>query len=118
MKRDEKTNLNTYWKVGDSIHNLLRSKAIVKGLALTNYERTMARDLGISPSRIHYFLHFRELHPSIKDVSPSISWTWYIELNKLGSIEKVKRFEIEIQNGKYKNVKDLKLAVQTAVKRI
>ncbi len=113
-----KTDPRTYWKVGDLIHNLLRSKAIVKGLALTNYERTMARDLEISPSRIHYFLHFRELHPIARDVNPSISWTWYIELNRLGSIDKVKRFETDIVNGKFKDTEELKIAIRSAMRQV
>lgn len=54
MKKSRKTDTLMCWNIGDMVYHLLY-KARKEGIALTNYERTLARDLHISPSRIFYF---------------------------------------------------------------
>lgn len=101
------------WKIGNIIYNLVYETR-KKGIAFTNYQRTLARDLHISQSRISYFLRFRELHPTIHDVNPSIPWTWYIELNLIKDHQKLKRLEADIKTGKIKTFKELKRLVRAS----
>lgn len=112
MKQSKKTDLRKCWRIGDMIYKLVH-KAREEGIALTNYERTLARDLGISPSRIFHFLRFRELHPTLSDVNLLIPWTWYIELNYVKDLHKLKKLQGDIKDGKIKIVRELKKLVSS-----
>lgn len=112
LKTSKKTDPIVCWKIGDMIHNLLHNKAKKYRISLTNYERTFARDLHISPSRISYFLHFRELHPKLSDVDPSIPWSWYLELNLIKDLKKLREIEQDIKNGKITTIKQLKRIIR------
>lgn len=111
MKGSTKTDPLMCWKIGDMVYHMLH-KARKEGIALTNYERTLARDLHISPSRIFYFLRFRELHLTLSDVDLSIPWSWYLELNFVKDQKKLKSYETDIKNGRIKTIKELKMLIR------
>ena len=111
-KESRKADLMAYWKVGDLIYGLLAKKAVKNGLVLINYERTLARDLGISPSRVFYFLKFREQHPDVNDVKMNIPWAWYTQLNSVKDPHKLRLLESDIINGKIRNMDELKKAIR------
>ncbi len=97
-----------YWQISDKIYDFLQKKAPMQGVFVTNYERTLARELNISPSRIAYFTQFRRLYPTVNAVDKRIKWSWYLELMKIGDAQKRKKIEDKIKAGQIKDINELK----------
>ncbi len=96
------------WKISDKIYDFLKKKAPMHGVFVTNYERTLARELKISPSRIAYFTQFRRLYSTISAVDKRIKWSWYLELMKISDAQKRKKIEDQIKAGQINDIKELK----------
>lgn len=103
---DNKKKLNIHWRVGDLIYKLLLY-ARNKNLELINYERSIGRDIDVTPSKIYYLLHFRLQHEKISGINTSIPWSWYCELTKIKQKDKLREIENEIAEGKIRTKKEL-----------
>jgi hypothetical protein len=92
------------WHLSDVIYNFLTG-AKENGFVITNFTRSLSRDLGLSLSHINYLIEFRMTYPKIEMVNKKINWDRYKEILDVSDhhirqliIEKILNGEIRTRN--------------------
>jgi hypothetical protein len=92
------------WRISNVIYNFLM-EAEANGFVITNFPRSLSRDLGLSISHIDYFIEFKKTYPSIEMVNKKINWDKYKEILDVPNphirqllIEKILNREIQTRN--------------------
>jgi hypothetical protein len=92
------------WYLSDVIYNFLM-EAEENGFVITNFSRSLSRDLGLSLRHIDYLIEFRMTYPNIEMVNKKINWDRYKEILDISDhptrqllIEKILNGDIKTRN--------------------